>query len=96
MIDRTASTCVNPDMVYEGLTNRCDGTTLRSMFNLFPCENTLWQCRAERPDSRRCPPDCNSWPPGSRNGEGSLRAEIIMNRDSGTLGAYVSVYQKSS
>ncbi len=35
MIDRTctASTCANPDMIYEGLTNRCDGTTPRSMFN---------------------------------------------------------------
>ncbi len=35
MIDRTASTCVNPDMVYEGLTDRCDGTTPRSMFNII-------------------------------------------------------------
>ncbi len=29
----TASTCANPDMIYEGLTNRWDGTTPRSMFN---------------------------------------------------------------
>ncbi len=49
MIDRTASTCVNPDMVYEGLINRCDGTTLMSIVQLLlPCENTLWQYRAER------------------------------------------------
>ncbi len=44
---------------------------------LLPCENILWQCRAERGQTAT---DCNSWPPGSRNGEGSLRAEIIMNR----------------
>ncbi len=33
MLDGTASTCVNPDMVYERLTDRCDGTTPRSTFN---------------------------------------------------------------
>ncbi len=42
-IDRTASTCVNPNMV-KGLTDRCDGTTPRSLFNIIVVtDNTLWQ-----------------------------------------------------